>query len=236
MSVQTFFAVTCTRTSTSDPVSVSYSVKADNGDNANGVNNRGKHSDGSALRYDFYTSSSCSTQWKGGTRISDTITWSGGSTGAITKQTSFWVCVVSAQTVTSSGVYSDSVGLTLTDSSNLTLSATALVSIFAPALCTVTSPPRSIALGYTAFGPQVSGTTSIGVTCTAGMPYVVSTDTAEAVLSGLRYVLSPGSVSSNGSGALQTHTITATVPGGQAGTCASGACNATRTHTLTISY
>lgn len=236
VSLQTFFAVTCTRSSTGDPVSVSYSVKADNGGNPNGINNRATYTTGATVRYDFYTNSSCATQWKGGTTVADTITWSGGSTGSITRQTSYWACIVSSQTATSSGVYSDNVALTLTYSNNITVSGTVPVAIFAPALCTVTTPPRNIALSYVAFGPQVSGSTSVGVTCTAGMPYVVSTDVPEAVLNGLRYVLGPGTISGNGSGALQTYNITATIPAGQAGTCTSGACNATRTHALTISY
>jgi hypothetical protein len=236
VSVQTFFAVTCNRSSTGDALSVNYSVKADNGGNPNGINNRATHASGTVLRYDFYTSASCGTQWKGNTSISDTITWSAGSTGSITRQTSFWLCVTTAQTATSSGVYSDSVGFTLTYPTNMTVSGSSAVAIFAPALCTVTTPPGNISLSNVAFGPQVSGSTSIGVTCTNGMPYVVSTDVPEAVLNGLRYVFSPGTLSANGSGALQTHGITATVPAGQAGTCPAANCNATRTHTLTITY
>ena len=237
MSVQTFFAVTCNRSSTADPLSVSYSVKADNGTNPTGINNRATYTaTGATVRYDFFTSASCAVQWKGGTTISDTITWSAGSTGSITKQTSFWLCVVTAQTATSSGLYTDSVALNLTYSNNLSLAGTGSVSIFAPALCTVTTPPRNISLNYGAFGVQAAGTTILGVTCTTGMPYVVSTDVPEAVLNGLRYVFSPSNFSSNGTGALQNHTITATIPAGQAGACATGACSATRTHTLTITY
>lgn len=236
VSVQTFFAVTCTRSSTGDALSVSYAVKADNGGNPTGINNRATHAGGALLRYDFYTGASCGTQWKGNTSISDTIAWSAGSTGSITKQTSYWLCITTAQTPTSSGVYSDSVGLTLTYANNLTVAGSSAVAIFAPALCTVTTPPGNISLSYVAFGPQVAGSTSIGVTCTNGMPYVISSDVPEAVLNGLRYVFSPGTLSTNGSGGLQSHTITATVPSGQAGTCPAGNCNATRTHTLTITY
>jgi spore coat protein U-like protein len=236
MTVQTAIAVTCNRGSAGDPLSVSYSVKADNGGNPTGINNRATHASGATVRYDFFTSASCATQWKGGTTVGDTITWSAGSTGSITKQTSYWLCVVTAQAATSSGLYSDSVALTLTYANNLTVSGSVPVSIFAPALCTITSPAGNINLSYTAFGPQVSGSTSIRVSCTTGMPYVLSTDVPEAVLNGLRYVLSLSAVNANGTGAAQTHSITATIPALQAGTCATGACNATRTHTLTISY
>ncbi|MEJ8838767.1 spore coat protein U domain-containing protein [Ramlibacter sp. AN1133] len=233
--LQAVFAVTCTR-NTGDPTSVSYSVKADNGGNPSGVNNKATHASGSTIRYDFFTASTCGTQWKGGMTVSDTITWPAGATGPITKQTSFWACIVSAQAAPSSGVYADSVGLTLTYGGNQTLPGTVAVNIYAPALCTVTSPPGNISLSYAAFGAQVAGSTTIGVNCTSGMPYTLGTDVPEGVLNGLRYVLSLSATAPNGIGAPQTHTVTATIPAGQAGTCPSGSCNATRTHTLTITY
>ena len=236
LAVQSVFAVTCTR-GTGDPLSVSYSVKADNGGYASGVNNKATYTPtGATLRYDLYTSSTCATQWKGNTAISDTITWPAGSTASITKQTSYWGCITTAQAAPSSGVYTDRVGLTLTYDNNLQLPGTLLVNIYAPAQCTVTTPPGNISLSYAAFGPQVSGSTSIGVNCTAGMPYTLATDVPEGVLNGVRYVLGLSTTSTSGTGAPQAHSISATAPGGQAGACASGSCNATRTHTLTISY
>jgi spore coat protein U-like protein len=234
-SVQSYFTVSCTRTSTNDATSVSYDVYADNGQNPTGQNNRATLGT-ATLRYDVYTNASCGTQWKGNKAISDTITWTGGSTGTITRQTSYWTCIVTAQTPTSSGTYSDTIGLTLTYGNNVNVYGTVGVSLYAPALCTMTTPAGDLALNYTAFGPQVSQSTTFAVTCTSGMPYTISTDVTEEVLTGLRYVLSLSSSSSNGTGAAQSHSITATVPAGQAGTCASGSCSATRTHTLTITY
>lgn len=233
-SLQSYFTVSCTRTSTNDATSVSYDVFADNGLNPTGQNNRATLGT-ATVRYDVYTSSSCGTQWKGNKAMSDTITWSAGSTGTITKQTSFWTCIVTAQTPTSSGTYSDTIGLTLTYN-NTNVYGTVGVSIYAPALCTMTTAAGDLTLNYTAFGPQVSQSTTFAVTCTNGMPYTVSTDVTEGVLTGLRYVLSLSSTSANGTGAAQSHSITATLPAGQAGTCAGGSCAATRTHTLTIAY
>jgi spore coat protein U-like protein len=232
--VQTYFTVSCTRTSTNDPASVNYSVFANNGDNATGVNNRARRNT-AYIRYDVYTNASCGQIWNGGRSITDTITWPAGATGTITRQTSFWGCIVNAQNPTASGVYTDNITLTLLYSGGL-LSGAVPVTIYAPALCTLNTAAGNISLTYGAFGVQKSGSTTVRVTCTTGMPYTIDTDVDEAVLNGLRYVLTLNATSANGTGAAQTYTITATIPPGQAGTCATGSCNATRTHTLMISY
>lgn len=235
-SVQTFFTVSCTRSSSSDPASIGYDVTADNGTNPTGQNNRATLA-GATLRYDVFTSASCGSTWKGNRKISDTITWSGGATGTITRQTSFWACMVTAQTPTSAGAYTDSIGLTLSyGNNNPTVSGTVPVTIYAPALCTMVTPAGNLTLNYTAFGAQTSQSTSFAVTCTSGMPYTIATDVAEGVLTGVRYLLTVSSPTANGTGAPQSHSITATVPGGQAGTCPTGSCSATRAHTLTITY
>jgi len=235
VTVQSVFAVTCTRAA-GDPLTLTYSVKANDGLNTNNTKNRAKHASGATLEYDLYTSASCATQWKKNTTISDTITWPAGSTASMTKQTSYWACIVTGQTPSNSGLYADTVDLTVSYGNNGQLPGIVQVSLYAQPVCTVTSPPGNINLSYAAFGPQVAGSASIGVQCTSGMPYVLSTDVPEGVLNGLRYVLSLSAVNPNGTGAPQAHTISATLPAGQAGTCAVGSCSATRTHTLTISY
>jgi spore coat protein U-like protein len=233
-SVQTYFTVSCTRTSTTDPTSVTYDVTADNG--MTGARQINQASLGTSLiKYDFYTDAACSVAWTGKGKITDTITWSGSATGTITKQTSYWGCVVTKQTPTSSGDYTDSVKLTL-KYGNQTITGTSSVDIYAPANCTLNTPAGNIALTYAAFGTQKTASTTFRVTCTNSMPYTVTTDVTEAVLVGLRYTLSLNATSANGTGAPQTFTVTATIPAGQAGTCPSGTCSGTNTHTLTIAY
>lgn len=236
-SVQTFFTVSCTRSSPSDPGSVSYNVTADNGLYFSGQNNNAALG-GAFLRYDLYTSAACSTTWKGRRAISDTIVWTGGATGTVTKQTSFWACILTAQTAINAGTYTDTVRLTLAYGSNNTptVSGTVPISIQAPALCTMATPAGNLTLNYTAFGAQVSQSTSFAVTCTNGMPYTIATDATSGVLTGLRYQLTLSSNSANGTGVPQSYSITATVPGGQAGTCPTANCSATRAHVLTITY
>jgi spore coat protein U-like protein len=235
-SVQTTFTVSCTRSSPSDPTSVSYDVTADNGLYFTGQNNNAKL--GTALlRYDVFTSASCGTTWKGNRKISDTISWSGGATGTISKQTYFWACILTAQTAAATGTYTDSVGMTMTYGTGNTVAyGTIPVAIYAPALCTMVTPAGDLFLTYAAFGPLASRSTSFAVTCTSGMPYSIATDVTEGVLTGLRYTLGLNSTTANGTGAPQTYSITATIPAGQAGTCATANCSGVRTHTLTITY
>jgi spore coat protein U-like protein len=233
-SVQTFFTVSCTRSSPGDPNFVDYDVTADNGLYANGQNNNARLG-AASLRYDVFTTAGCNTTWKGNRQISDRITWTGGATGTITKQTNFWACIVSATTATASGTFTDTVGLTLTYN-NTVVSGSVPIRIYAPALCTWTTPPSDINLTYAAFGPQVSGSTTFRVTCTSGMPYTIATDVTEAVLTGVRYTLAVNAPDGTGTGAAQSYTITATIPANQAGTCAGSTCSGVRTHTLTISY
>ena len=236
MSMQTYFTVSCTRSSPSDPNSVSYDVLADNGTNPTGQNNRATLG-GATVRYDVFTSAACNNTWKGNRKISDTIAWAGGATGTISKQTAYWACMVTAQTATTAGAYADSVGLTMTyGTANTVAYGTMAVSIYAPALCTMVTPASNLNLTYAAFGPQVSQSTSFAVTCTTGMPYTVATDVTDNVITGLRYTLQLSATAGNGTGAPQSYGITATFPAGQAGTCPGAVCSATQTHTLTITY
>lgn len=236
VSLQSFFSVTCTREFATDPTSFSYSVTTDNGRSPNGMNNNATNSpSGATLRYDFYTASGCGTQWKGNLALSDTITWS--TTGTITKQGTFWTCMATGQTASASGLYSDTAFLTLkTGNNQIVATGTVAVSIYAPALCTITRAPGNMTLTYAAFGAQIATSTTFDVNCTLQMPYTMATDVPEGVLAGLRYTLGVSASTANGTGAPQMFSITATVPAGQAGTCATSNCSASRTHTLTISY
>jgi hypothetical protein len=127
------------------------------------------------------------------------------------------------------------VGLRLTYN-NIVVTGSAPVSIFAPAVCRVTTSAGTINVAYAAFGIARTGSTTFALNCTAGMPYTIATDVSEGVLTGLRYVLSLSNPNPNGTGAPQVFTVTATFPAGQAGSCATASCNASRTHTLTVSY
>src|SRR5438067_1085972 len=124
--------------------------------------------------------------------------------------------------------------MTLSYTGGASITGTIPVEVYAPANCTFTTAPGSIALHYLAFGTAVSNSTTFGVQCTSGLPYTLSTNVDSGVLVNVLYNLSLSRTSANGSGLPQTYTVTATVPGGQGGTCAAGNCTASQTHTVVI--
>ena len=230
---QTSFTVTCARNLAGDPTSISYSVSADNGLNPNGVNNRAFQGT-NPLRYDVYRDGACSSAWKGNTTINDSIPVLSGFT-PVSKTTTFWGCVVTSQ-APPAGTYTDTVTMTLTYGTS-TATNTFPVSIATPATCNVTTPPGNVAFGtYVALGSAVNASTTFGVTCTTYLPYTMSLDAPSGVIAGLRYTVALSATSSNGTGALQTHTISGNLAAGQAGTCSGATCTASQTRTLTITY
>jgi spore coat protein U-like protein len=236
-SVQVTLTVSCNRGNNRDPLSLAYTVAADNGNNALGQNNRAALG-AARLDYDTYKTSGCNTIWGSNpqaNRIRDTITWTAGQTGTRTMQTSAWVCITATQTATTAGSYLDTVNLTLRYGSSQVMGSMP-VTIVAPSVCTITTVPGNIALTYTAFAATTAASTPFAVRCTSGMPYTLATDVADGVLAGVRYLLGLSATTANGTGNPQAYTITATIPGGQAGTCAGSGCSGTRAHTLTVSY
>jgi len=230
---QTSFTVTCARNLASDPTSVSYTVSADNGLNPNGTNNRA-FSGTNALKYDVYRDSACSSTWKGPQNIADSITTLSGFT-PVSKTTSFWGCVVTAQSPPA-GTYSDTVTMTLTYGTSTSVN-TFPVSIATPATCSITTAPGPVAFGtYVALGAAVNASANFAVTCTNYLPYTMALDAASGVIVGLRYTLALDATNSTGTGAAQTHSINGNLAAGQAGTCAAATCSGSQTRTLTITY
>jgi len=242
--VQSQFTVTCTR-QTGDPFSLTYSVGVDNGLYFTAGSNRAKLTTGASyLSYDLYSSSLCSTLWRTNPRAlrlpvpgTGTMAFSGFLPTSVV--TSYWGCIPAGQTGRPAGIYTDSVPMTVYDRDTNTAIAPASpiqVLINQNATCNISTAPGTITFNYTSFGPAINPATNFGATCTNGLPYTMSLDTTSGTLLGLNYSLALSASSSTGSGFEQTHTITGTMAAGQAGTCASGSCSATQTHTLMISY
>lgn len=232
---QTSFTVTCTRGSTGDPTSVSYTVSDTNGANPVGINNRASFG-GSVIRYDLYKDSACGTQWKSNNPFADTITFAG--TGTASKTTTYFGCVGASQTGLPAGTYTDTVTMTLSYGPNpqSTATNTLPVSIATPAVCNLTAAPGNIVFNYTAFGGAITPASTFGVTCTSALPYTMALDAVSGTLLGLNYTLALSAPSSTGTGAQQTFSITGTMAAGQSGTCTLGSCTATQARTLTITY
>jgi len=231
---QTFFTVTCTRGASTDPTSVSYSVKADNGLYSVGQRNNAAFG-ANRINYDIYTNASCGTQWKGNTAISGTITFA--TTGTLSQQGNFWGCIPAAQAGIAAGTYTDTVTMTMTyGSPQSTATGTFGVTITTPPVCTLTTAPGTVSFAYVSFGPTVNASTTYGVTCTLALPYTMALDATSGTVLGITYTLALSSASSTGTGAQQTFQINGNIAAGQAGTCGTSTCSGTQARTLTITY
>jgi spore coat protein U-like protein len=231
---QTYFTVTCTRGATTDPGSVNYSVKVDNGLNPAGQRNRASFG-ANRVSYDFYKDAACGTTWKGNSAITGTITFTG--TGTFTSQGNYWSCVPASQTGLAAGTYTDSVAMTMTyGAPQSTASTSAGVTITTPPTCSMTTAPGNVVFNYTSLGGITNASTTYGVTCTLALPYTMALDATSGTILGLNYTLALSASSGTGSGAQQTFSINGSMAGGQAGTCGTAACSGTQGRTITITY
>jgi spore coat protein U-like protein len=231
---QTYFTVTCTRGATTDPGSVNYSVKVDNGLNPSGQRNRATFG-ANRVNYDFYKDAGCGTTWKGNSAITGTITFAG--TGTFTSQGNYWGCVPAAQSGLAAGVYTDSVTMTMTyGSPQSTASTSAGVTISTPPTCSMSTPPGNVVFNYISLGAAVNASTTYGVTCTLALPYTMALDATAGTVVGLAYTIALSTPSSTGTGAQQTFSINGSIAAGQAGVCATATCSGTQPRTLTITY
>ena len=240
--VQTSFTVTCNRALGTDPTTISYSTTNNNGLTPNGVNNRAGLN-GSYIRYDAFTNSSCGNQWKGATAIGGSMLFA--TTGPMSQTYNFWGCVPAGTTV-AAGTYTDTVTMTLSYGPlpQSTASASYPVNIATPATCNTTAP-GAVAFGsYLAFGGALAASTTFGATCTPYLPYTVVVSPTGGTIAGLDYTLlitppagpNGTSLSATGVGVLQTYTINGAMVAGQAGLCSGATCSGTVPHTLTLTY
>lgn len=231
---QAFFTVTCTRGATTDPASVNYSVKADNGLYSVGQRNNAAFA-ANRIGYDIYTNASCGTQWKGNTAIIGTISFA--TTGTLSQQGNFWGCIPAAQTGIAAGTYTDTVTMTMTyGSPQSTATGTFGVTITTPPTCSVSPGPGSVVFNYVSLGPLKTASTTYGVTCTLALPYSMALDATSGTVLGLNYTLALGTPSSTGTGSVQTFSISGSMAAGQSGNCASATCTASQGRTLTVTY
>ena len=232
---QSQFTVTCQRNSGSDPTTLNFSVEADTSTTA--------VSGGNTINYDLYRDSLCVSTWSrnDSRRLPNpapgTMTLSGfiPTSAAV----SYWGCIPALQNKPA-GIYTDTTTMYLYSGSvpgTLMTSATFPVAIHVRSTCAITTSPGTVIFNYTSYGPAINPTTTIGLTCTSSLPYTVALDSpTTGTPLGLNYSLALSPASNVGSGLQKFHTITGTMAAGQAGTCAVGACSASQTHTLTITY
>ena len=237
---QSQFTVTCQRNSGSDPTTQSFSVEADTSTTA--------RNGGNTINYDLYRDSLCTTVWttNNSRRLPNPAPGTMTLTGFIPTSVavSYWGCIPAGQTGKPAGIYTDTTTMYLYSGTSNTLmaSATFPVAIHVSSTCNITTTPAPLVFNYASFGPAINPTTTLGVKCTSSLPYTVALDSpTTGTLIGLNYSLALSPASGTGGGTSggspeRLHTIAGTMAAGQAGTCAVGACSATQSHTLTITY
>lgn len=240
-------SLTCNRSAAGDATSVL--VWANNGANALGAQNRARRG-ASRLNYEVYPNSDCVTGPIWTTAGTGTCTGAGcisvaldPVTGSQTKTFTVYGCVPLGQIGAAAGNYTDTVNMRIRNAANtawLIAAQTFPVRITNPASCSVTSI-TNVNLSYTSFAASdstASGT--ITLNCTSQLPYRMTLDSYSGALVGLNYTLdingSTSPVDSRGTGPGQTHTVNGRIAAGQSGTCALASCNASQTHTLTVTW
>ncbi len=233
------YSISCTRGDVADSLTTTYTVQASNGSNPGAGSNHGSSGAG-FIAYDVYSDSGCGTKWKLNPQaarippVVGTITMSGLVTTTIPHN--YWGCIPAGLSP-AAGTYIDSVEMRpIYTGGVIPVPASFPVTIITPPTCTISTGPSPLTINYVAFGGSASASTPVGVTCSASLPYTMAVSPANAVLTGILYGLTlPGSAT--GTGAAQSHTITATATGGQAGSCSGGpSCSATQATTFTVSY
>lgn len=236
------YTISCTRQG-GDAASLAWSLGADNGTHFTGAQNRVQQG-ATTNRYNYegfrvptYVNAN---RWQDAvaTRFAGTLNFGAVGTSASTTAT-FYLRLAGLQAVRPAGIYTDTVAVTLRNSATLVTLATASfnVTVITTANCQFSTFPQSLNFAYTSFqAPPVSANTLFGVQCTTALPYTLSFDAVSNVLLGLTYTLALSASSATGNGTPQSFTVTGTIAGGQAGTCATANCSASQTRTLTITY
>jgi spore coat protein U-like protein len=238
------FTATCTRGASTDPLSVTYYLGANNGLHF-GTTRRAQLVVGATTyryNYGLYRDVGFTSPW-GDTnnatdRIAVTFNFPAAVPSTVTVPGVFYMRVPGNQTpVGASGNYTDSVVVQLRNPPGANPTATLPISVNTPASCSVTVPPGDVNFTYTSFQGAVSNASSMfGVQCTTGSPYTMALDATSGTLLGLNYTLALSASSGTGTGLTQTYTINGSIAGSQSGTCATGVCNGSQTRTLTVTY
>ena len=245
--------LTCTR-APSDSNSLTYRLKATDGNNASGTSPYRRVRLGSTSNYLFYSlrrSSSCNnnTNWRApgtGTTDVQTGTLSFGSSLVASATLNYCIRVrVGAGGNAASpaaGVYTDTFNVFAqypnSNAGALSPNAPVIMTVGVSNQCVFNTYPGSLVFNYSAFSTSAqTASTSFVLRCSTGLPWNITVSPSSTTLLGLRYQIAPTPSSGSGNGNTgQAVTLTGTMPAGQAGTCATGTCVDSRAHTVFINY
>lgn len=255
--------ITCSRNPSTDPASITYRIKADNG--ANFSTNRRVRL-GVTTNYLTYFLRR-GTVVGGAAACGNSSTWAAPATGTfnvITGTLAFATGASSASALwgycvrvrgsvapnpaaPTQGIYVDNVQVTgqypNSDVGALTPSVPLTYTIGVNSQCVFNTFPTTMNFNYTSFSPTAQTLTQLfDLRCSTGLSWALTVSPPLAPLLGLNYNMSiglnsnPALSSGAGTGADQVIRITGTIPANQAGTCSASSCTATQGHTVTITY
>ncbi len=245
--------LTCTRSS-GDANTLTYRLKATDGNSASGTSPYRRVRLGSTSNYLFYSlrrSGTCNnnTNWRApstGTTDVETGTLSFGS--GLVASTTLTYCIrvrVDAGSNPASpaaGVYTDTFNVFAqypnSNAGALSPSAPVVMTVGVSNQCVFNTYPGSLVFNYTAFSTTAqTASTSFLLRCSTGLTWGVLISPSVATLLGLRYQIAASPTIGSGNGNTgQAVTLTGTMQAGQAGTCATPSCVDSRSHTVFIVY
>lgn len=234
------YTISCTRLA-SDPNTLGWSLGANDGQQPSGQTNRamlnGAYYSYELYRFAPYTNVNRWRDQNASVRFSGTLNF--GTSLTATQSGPFDLRLGGPQTVQPAGIYTDLVTATLRNSAtSVVLAQTAFaLSVITSPTCVLSTPPGNVSFAYRSFqGTAAAASTSFAVRCTTGLSYSMSLDASSASLLGLNYSLSLSQASGTGNGTTQAYSVNGSIPAGQAGTCGTAACSASRVHTLMVTY
>ncbi len=245
--------LTCTRSS-GDANSLSYRLKADDGNNATGSQPFRRvrlNSTSNYLAYSLRRGATCNnnSDWRApATGTSNVATGTLNFGSALTASTTLSYCIrVRVGTggnpaSPTAGVYSDTFNIFAQYPNNnagaLSPSEPVLMTVGVNNQCVFNTYPGDLVFNYAAFSASAqTASTSFMLRCSSGLPWSVSVTPNPAVLQGLRYTITPSPASGTGNGNTgQAVTLNGNMAAGQAGTCTGPTCAASQAHTVFITY
>jgi hypothetical protein len=195
------------------------------------------------------------TDWDntGGSRVNGTLNF--GASLSTSATLDYDLRITAGQTGKNAGIYDDvyTASLQFATAGAVAASTTFVPTANVPTECFVgqvpsgnTAPgavePTAMALSYNSFSPSAQTTNmTFTVDCTLNTSYQLGLAPSNGTLLGLNYTVRFSNglaiwTGRLGSGVAQPYTVTATIPAGQAGTCATPTCTATQATTITITY
>jgi hypothetical protein len=243
-------SITCTRpTGGSGKFPSTFYAGVSNGSNWTGSTRQLRlGATGNYLSYALYRDyATCSQPW-GSTSLSVVYSFPNSNTGPrdvttspnpLTSGTTYCFRITGGVATAPPGTYSDTVQVGVADSTGTTIygQQSVVLSTTIVPHCVFTTAIPTLNLVYTSFQPgSASDSQSFQMKCTNTTSFSVGFDQSTASVLGLTYNLSSLPTTDVGSGTPATYSVTATIPGNQAGTCGTGSCTATSTRSVVVSY